>query len=357
LLHLQDNARLIMQFEQLNLFDSYRDLTLPLFSLPKKDELFTSWVVRLAHDHHVKAFTFTNFVFQDREFWKIDKDRSATDSNIKAIYARTHIDMTVITNTTLKSYEGKISPNITHDRFRSWIMHQVRLRGEISANYILYCPSCLKKDETPYFRKKWRLGFSFCCIDCSVLLHDCCPRCNKPALFHRHSFGLSKSLGYTMKYCYSCHFDLSSSEVKGAKRVDIENQTYLYDLLDRGFNSQFNYSHLYFDGLLHLCQLLISKQNREFNTALSNERDELLHVNKRTGDFCSLSLEDRTKIINAVVWIFQDWPNRFIDFCKRSNLFYYHFFRKKVVSPYWLYMPIKQELFRGRPTFTKNSIT
>ncbi|MFZ4302725.1 TniQ family protein [Streptomyces cinereoruber] len=55
--------------------------------------------------------------------------------------------------------------------------------------YSRYCPACLAGDGTPTqnrhggpWKRQWRLGISFACLDHQVLLRTNCPRCRLPAL-------------------------------------------------------------------------------------------------------------------------------------------------------------------------------
>jgi len=308
-------------------------------------------MVRMASDHKVKAFTLTNYVFDEREFWKIDKDTSATVENLNSIHHKTNIDKKRIYDTTLKSYEGKLMAQIRTDRSRTWIIHQARLKGTITNNYIVYCSKCLEKDaETPFFRKRWRLGLSFCCVKCKILLRDNCQNCQKPILFFNHTIGVGKDINIPMNYCYNCGFDLSKAKTQIPTEVELQNQNYLYELLDNGCNEIFNYSHLYFDVLLHLCHRMISSEKKHLlNEILSKELQKSLLTEKKTGEFCSLSLTDRTKIINASMWLLDFWPKRFLNVCQKNDLSYHHFFRKRKFEPFWFYKVVKDELYRGKP--------
>lgn len=74
-----------------------------------------------------------------------------------------------------------------------------------------YCPLCLAGDSEPYFRKAWRLAYTYVCTEHGVLLRNKCPRCEKVINLDR--FGtytmshLTRSL--TPKTCQECGADLS----------------------------------------------------------------------------------------------------------------------------------------------------
>lgn len=46
--------------------------------------------------------------------------------------------------------------------------------------WLQFCPVCLRNDDTPYFRRSWRLVTSTCCIVHECVLVDRCPYCLQP---------------------------------------------------------------------------------------------------------------------------------------------------------------------------------
>lgn len=91
---------------------------------------------------------------------------------------------------------------------------------------MLFCPLCLQRDQTPFFRIEWRLLFSFLCVDHKVYLTDECIECgnqiNLKIGCHERS---------NLKLCPYCMNDLSLQPTVPVHESDILIQSLFYECL------------------------------------------------------------------------------------------------------------------------------
>ena len=262
-----------------------------LFSMnpqPFKDELFTSWICRLAKANFFSYVQFLrNFGEIDyeimknsrkKQYWMFDLDKEIPVELLHALSKKTGISTNKILNLTLKEWERKI--------FHLFITR----KGSSSSRKLgalRYCPICLKEDEIPYFRKCWKLRYVTCCDKHKVYLYDRCsnPECKRPINLSLVKYEKS------MTECVYCGTDLSNSKV-----IEIpENSSYIEILADlmlilkkgkfltssgKKISSSKFYKALYF-----LCRFIIKyfpfnssefKNNSVISSGLLNKRREYL---------------------------------------------------------------------------------
>lgn len=186
----------------------------PIRYKPLPDELLSSWLVRLAHGHGMKVQTFCNAIFGERlQVWNRDIDRLAPPWLLNELSLRTGTPYAVVTDTTLRTYEG-----LLYRKFRSagplhWILvlqmyHRKRLGFGLQ-----FCPKCLAEDGTPYFRKHWRVALNTVCIHHKTMLLDQCPSCYSAIVVHRLDFHRPNTMDEeaSLSFCHQCGFDLRTS--------------------------------------------------------------------------------------------------------------------------------------------------
>lgn len=185
----------------------------PIRYKPLPDELLSCWLVRLAHGHGMKVQTFCNVIFGERlQVWNRDIDRLAPPWLLNEMSVRTGTPYPATASTTLRAYEG-----LLYRKFRSagplhWMLvlqmyHRKRLGFGLQ-----YCPTCLSKDYTPYFRKCWRLALNTVCSAHNTLLQDRCPRCGAAVVPHRVDFSRFDPLAdVPVSVCHQCDFDLRTA--------------------------------------------------------------------------------------------------------------------------------------------------
>lgn len=189
----------------------------PVHLKPLPDELLSSWLVRLAYAHGLKAQTFSRLLAgSGYHLWNRDIDRTAPDWLIDDLCRNTATARNVANATTLRAYEGRIYRTF-HDAYvLPWIL-PLKIRRFTRTGYgVQFCPRCLAGDAEPYFRRRWRVAFYTWCAKHEVMLHDRCPQCGAPVVFQRQETGQSSgSDDDSISRCHACHFDLREAPCVG----------------------------------------------------------------------------------------------------------------------------------------------
>ncbi|MCL5422508.1 MAG: TniQ family protein [Nitrospirae bacterium] len=129
---------------------------------PQEDELLSSWLIRTALFHLTEPSTFVNLYLPRwrNVLWARDVDVWADKDLLETLSLKSGIAYETLYNLTLRSYEGYLAETIT-PKTRNPFIQFLKNCSRMKVGYGLrFCPECLRSDETPYFRKKWRLSFS-----------------------------------------------------------------------------------------------------------------------------------------------------------------------------------------------------
>lgn len=328
----------------------------PIHLKPYQDELLSSWLVRLAHAHGLKLQTFCNLVFgRDRNIWNRDIDKLAPDWLVDHLSQATGTSVNDVKLTTLKSYEGLLYEHHQPNGNTRWITplgiyHRIHHHPGLQ-----YCSMCLANDEDPYFRKYWRLAFYTECHIHHILLHDRCPNCKFPINFHRGEMGMRSVIApISFNYCSFCNYDLRLSPIHRVEindwKTTISFRT-LLDFHDMGWsfidNLSLNYSHQLMDVLRHLCVIMSSsKRTRCLLPFVAKQLGmDLLNQGKMSSKtFEKYDVKERHALVMCAVWLLLDWPDRFIDSCRKNNLTKAYVSQDFFDAPLWFYSVLDQYL-------------
>lgn len=248
----------------------------PNYVPPLTDELFSSWLCRLAYSHKIKTNTFiNNYLESNYPIWNRDIDCLAPDKLIEILEQHTPLSRTDINNLffmSLVGYAFEKLPTHTSSKYVLSLGINHRTRKHYGQQC---CTGCLSK-ETPYYKRKWRLGSSIICVDCNEYLIDRCFNCHSPITFFRINMGGNK-IKSTMEFepmflCYNCKIDLRKYiPVKQPSSIELEYQVFIDNTINNGFNSMTMYSFTYMRVLYLLALRLRSNtvKNR-FRDAISN---------------------------------------------------------------------------------------
>ena len=307
---------------------------LPCSIKPKEDELFSSWLVRLAYHHSSKSHSFYKNVFPKHQIWNRDIDKLAPLDFIDELSQKTLSSSDEIFSTTLKSYEGSLY--LKHNAYGNlkWIL-PFGVYHRIRKHYgLVYCPLCLKNDKEPYFRKNWRLSISVICITCGIHLHEKCPKCKKPVVFFRSDIGnRHKQPPKKISNCYNCGYELSKTPVVFASSKCLEYQKTLFKILEEGWNQKVIYPHLYFEVLHQIIKILLNHKVNLFD-------NRSINFKFRNKTFETLPIEIRLIILKQAFWLLDDFPNRFDVFFKKKNIKSSILLRDFEDSPFWYYKEV-----------------
>lgn len=167
----------------------------------KDGEAFSSWLHRFAFANGLADHTFCRYVFGSRPVWNRDVDHLVDSSMIDAASKATGERADRLRAATLHRYEGTLYEQLGQ-AYTPWVLslgvyHRLRKRHGQQ-----FCSECLRESE-PWMRLDWRLAWVTCCLKHGLVLHDACPRCETPMVFHRSAVDITGHLR-----CHCCGADL-----------------------------------------------------------------------------------------------------------------------------------------------------
>lgn len=265
------------------------------YTPPYKDEIFSSWFIRLSQSHLLKSHSFSKCVLKGYSIWNRDNDLAAKEDIIQIIENNTPLNRIEITDLFLRSYEGILYEKINLTGFTTGIIPLKIYHRKRKGNSIMYCPCCLQNQ--PYYKKQWRIFYSIACTECGTELKDHCTQCKNPVTFHRLEQGnKSEILRASLNLCAYCGSDISQNPIK-ASRKQLQFQKKINSYLQNGFTESLGYSHLYFS-MLYKVSSLISRENNQWGrlrTACCREFGNIPLINHK--QFYLTTLQERKDIL------------------------------------------------------------
>jgi len=145
----------------------------PVDVRPAPGELLSSWLNRLAHANGVPPRYFGAVLGVAGETWSAQLDRHLPDA-----VRRLLLDHTSICPDEIDGLCLAYSPLST---LRIRLRTQPQHAGTSTAQscWLQFCPSCLREDEVPYFRRSWTLATRVSCFRHGCRLRDRCPSCGQ----------------------------------------------------------------------------------------------------------------------------------------------------------------------------------
>lgn len=174
----------------------------PVCTEPLPDELLSSWISRLALANGMPPRLFSGVLGYGDGMWSPRLDLRLPDHTAVVIRERTGLPREALSRMTCRDWP--FAPLLLPLR------ENARLRG---STWLQYCPKCLAEDETPYFRRQWRLASRVSCFVHGCGLRDRCPACRRSIRGHDQSELVPQH------FCASCGFDLRTAP-KVAVRSD-----------------------------------------------------------------------------------------------------------------------------------------
>lgn len=286
------------------------------------DELLSSWFVRTAHANGLKAQSFGSQIFGRTFVMTRDLDRWATDNHIRTLSEQTGASPDDLHDGLLLAYEGRVFEQLSVFGNTKWILPSVSYIRQRRRFGMQFCPHCLFFDKQPYFRKRWRMAFVTICDVHGIMLHDRCPECGAPVAFFRNDLG---DVSYfhlgDLVSCWECGFDLRRAPAYSPSGPDgkvIMTLRSLVTFHDLGWWFQgkdtIQYGPLYFEVLHQLSQYLTTRYGKRFLDAVDREtgwKVKSIREQAQRG-FESKPVESRHELIMAILWLLDDWPDRFI---------------------------------------------
>ena len=141
------------------------------------DELFSSWLVRLALTHGCDPLVVTGQLWPRWRMWTQDPDRGLRADRLISLTEASGIDAARIQAAFLDHIVMKIAPGAI-DTYATWPwVLALGTRNRRRHGGLQYCPACLADDQQPYFRRQWRMVWHTSCGVHQIGLLDRCCHC------------------------------------------------------------------------------------------------------------------------------------------------------------------------------------
>ena len=313
----------------------FRGLSQPLWPIrykPLPDELLSHWIVRLAHGHGLKVQTFCNLLFGNgRQVWNRDIDRLGPEWLLDGLIAGTGTSRARAFDTTLRPLHGLLFPKLKESGNLTWVLTQQMFHRTRQGNGQQFCPTCLAEDETPYFRRQWRLAvFTYCPLH-RCALEDRCGSCEAPVSFFRVDIGHDTVQASTSTIlCYACQTPLASRVPRPLLWDSDEAGNWLEEILS-GYPHQLANRRSELAVLRHLLRLLMSRRARltlsEFVAATLSVPVPNLPTRTQKPAFETLDQSLRHSLLTMAAWLMADLSTRLQMAAKEKALRYNHLIR------------------------------
>ena len=293
---------------------------------PQTDELLTSWLHRMAIANGYVDHSFCREMFDRKPIWTRDADRHFPLDQLPTLERWTGVPVAQLESMMLGTAVTKMSEADQRSGIAPWVLplgvyHRVR-----RAFGVQFCPACLR-EEPAYVRIGWRLAWVTSCSRHRCELHDQCPDCGAPFMFHRTRPWLFGAIP-----CARCGFDLSMAEV--VRVNDATLQVALEEGLAKGWvwlAREPVYSVAAFTGLRELARALTARRTESLRLQLGMDC-----VFPRRTQLERLCVGDRRLVMRALSALLQRWPDNLLEGLAASGMhpsFLWH-----VVNPtvHWL---------------------
>lgn len=182
--------------------------------VPFDDELLSSFLARATAISGVSLHTFCVRIAGQIPVWTRDIDRTAPEQLLTQVASRLLLDRDQLCRLTLHNEERILSGQLARKGTGALLLAVgVRHRDRMLHGQ-QYCPACL--DESPYFKKRWRLAFAVSCGRHDLALRDACFACGAGINIHRAHRDLRR--------CWHCKRRLSIGPREASTTNDLVRQ-------------------------------------------------------------------------------------------------------------------------------------
>jgi hypothetical protein len=280
---------------------------------------------------------------KSQQVWNRDADRLAPPWILECIAERTGVGTAMANATTLRVFEGLLFSAYKASGILTWVCSTLIYHRMREGFGMQFCPSCLKSDVAPYFRKTWRLAIKTFCPDHDEMLADRCHACEAPISFFRADMaGRGLPEGGNIALCWRCDADLRATPSTPVKFTDTDSYEWLREQIEAlDAASIGDASKVRPDDLLILRTLTRLILSRKKGAGL------LPHLSERVGplpDFTytgarpmieSLPLNVRHHLLLMGSWLMIDLEPRISDAWRHGALRYNHLLRDFETAPSW----------------------
>ena len=183
----------------------------PVEVRPAPGELLSSWLHRVAHANGVPPRYFGAVLGVAGETWSAQLDRHLPDT-----VRRLLLDHTSICPEEIDGISVAHCPLSTLRLRLRTRPEDVGTSAALSC-WLQFCPTCLREDEVPYFRRSWTWATRVSCFRHGCRLRDCCPSCGQGLAPFRQARLVPQ------QYCAFCDAPLAKPTgpaSPGARRIE-----------------------------------------------------------------------------------------------------------------------------------------
>lgn len=303
----------------------------PFRPKPMDGELLSSFISRLSAGFFMRPITFLNSIMGSRKnLLAQDLDNFGPDKLLQRLSNGCQIDVTTLRACTLASFQGLVNVNHNKRGRNPWVLpttvdNNVRLRPGLQ-----FCPLCLR-DEKPYFRKIWRLGFVSTCTAHGISLRDRCPHCLEPI----------RPLEVVEPWqCSSCSKDIRVMTAAASTEL-LTWQRRSESALSLGWirlGDEYVASTIWFAIMRQIAALLVngpkSAAFRLSTADLYGGDDVPFPKPTERQPFEFLEVEDRCRLFTQVARLTEGWPHRFVQAASDAGLHRSHAIKDMPYVPF-----------------------
>ena len=317
----------------------------PVIIEPYDDELFSSWVFRLALANGQEPSIFHRHTTGGRnQGWNQDIDVIRNENLIKQYCYKTGISYQQIYKLLLHNLLEKLSVRKKGKTNSRWLIPlNNRRRNLTSPEGIPFCSLCLTQYR--YFKQCWRLAATTVCLEHGIYLKEYCQKCKTPVVLRKIYFSFKNCITVdAIVHCAMCGFDLRMSHKYGAKQSSIEHNYFNWTAINNGYiNSsylQIQYSHLYFEAVSVLsCVLFFRKSGVSLFKFIKHKLGlnyQCYHlVSQRMRTIENMPLNSRDVALHMINWCLEDYPHRFNSIVTSSGVMHSALRMTRDYHPFW----------------------
>ena len=325
---------------------------------PKEDELFSSWLVRLAAGQAVKLqYLCVSVLGRPPGYLGYDIDRSPDPEVLDQLCLSTGTPPQRALETFISTYEGALWPTYRPTGVLPWVLPNYRRGRRRIQHGMQYCPTCLSDDPEPYYRREWRLAFNVVCVRHREYLRDGCFACGAPVEFHASDFRV-RLLPFECANttCVRCGANLRDAHLirpfKPPGEALVSFQQRLSSALKYGWSPELPggevRSFLHFHGLRQIVRLVASKgRGSRLRRQWSAERAEFdfeFDHRRSLPIFEELRHSARAQIMRVCASLLEHWPNTFVRKCHELRISSSYVNNYSAEMPNWLFRELRWAL-------------
>lgn len=318
----------------------------PIMVQPFEDELFSSWLFRIALANGQAPRIFARLTYGSPQYWNMDLDVNRIKDFHDSFSNKTYLTSAQLEKLMMHNLLERLSAGKTDKTHLRWLIPlNNRLRNVNQVSGIPFCPLCL--EENGYFKQSWRLATTTICLQHMIPLKEFCQRCHKPVFLKSiHQIFKNNLCPEAILFCTNCGFDLRRSFKHKAKSHSIQHNFNNTKIITEGFlnrgDLKISYSHLYFEAVSVLCCILLFRKGgrklyRHLTQRLGLNYQRWDLVNKKMSKIESCPLNTRDIALYMIDYMLQNFPHRFLDTIDGSKMMQSYLHMARDYQPYWYY--------------------